>query len=498
LTQRANSQFLEKIKDRLPAEIKVMEDNKNIGSLEEDLLWEVEVNASVSELTNRLIMPNDIGDISCYIIEQLSYATNSKHCFAGYLNSDSNDMHYAIQVVDEDGRIHVYKKNLAVNGHRGDLGYILKNCRSSVVKKAKEKNSSLMSLLAPHEVQRYILVPATAGKKLVGQIGVANSSQDYTERELMFVKRLAVIYALAIQRFWLDQKIDNMNKALEIRVENRTKELSETNKKLKSEIEIRKLVERQLKEAKIKADAANKAKSMFVANMSHELRTPLNHIIGFTELILDKDAGDLNETQEEYLRDVHQSSKHLLSLINDILDLAKVEAGKLEFKPSQFNIGELLENSLTVIKEKAFKHKIKLAINLDSLPNSIGGDERSLKQVMYNLLSNAAKFTPDNGSIKIMAQVLESDQETNPTYAGADGRYLKVSVTDTGIGISPENLNRVFHPFEQIQSSLDRKYPGTGLGLSLTKKLIDMHNGKIWVESEGEGRGSTFHFIIPA
>jgi signal transduction histidine kinase len=313
----------------------------------------------------------------------------------------------------------------------------------------------------------------------------------------MFVKRLAVFFALSIQRYRLDQMIQKANKDLEDRVVKRTKQLSEANKQLKTENEFRKLVEKELKRAKVKAEAANQTKSQFVSNMSHELRTPLNHIIGFTELILDKEVGDINEIQEEYLNDVHQSSKHLLSLINDILDLSKVEAGKLELKPSQISLRELLENSLTMVKEKAFEHKIKLAINLDSIPNTIVADERSLKQVMYNLLSNAVKFTPDKGAVSIVAKMFGSHEEPDPAFLGGNGRYIKVSVTDTGIGISPDNLRRVFFPFEQIQSSLDRKYPGTGLGLSLSKQLIEMHNGKIWVESKGEGQGSTFHFIIP-
>lgn len=253
----------------------------------------------------------------------------------------------------------------------------------------------------------------------------------------------------------------------------------------------------QLSKAKMAAEEANKAKSDFLANMSHELRTPLNHIIGFTELVLDKDFGDLNKTQEEYLNDVHQSSHHLLSLINDILDLSKVEAGKLELEPSQVKIRELLENSLTMIKEKAFKHNIRLTTNLDGIPNTIVADERSIKQIMYNLLSNAVKFTPDKGAISIDAQMLKCEGGPPSVFATGKNRYIKVSITDTGIGISPDNLSRVFHPFEQIQSSSNRKYNGTGLGLSLTKRLIKMHNGEIWVESDGEGLGSTFHFIIP-
>ena len=471
---------------------------RDLKSLEEDLLWELEVNASIAELTNKLIMPNDISEISALITEQLAYVTKSKYSLAGTLDSDSDDVNCHIRAVEDNDQLHVYDRKIAFDSLRDDLSKISKKSNKTlVVNRAKEKNGSLMMLLAPNAVERYILSPALVEENIVGLIGVVNSSQEYAERDLMFVKRLAIFYALAIQRFRMDQIIYETNKNLEKQVTKRTSQLSESNRNLKNEIAAKQLIERQLREAKIKAEAANQAKSSFVANMSHELRTPLNHIIGFTDLVLDKDVGDLNETQEEYLNDVQQSSKHLLSLINDILDLSKVEAGKLEFKPSQIDIRELLESSLTMVKEKAFKHKIKLGINFDNIPNTIFADERSLKQVMYNLLSNAVKFTPDKGSVSIVARMLKPDEETNQTFVDVIGQYIKVSITDTGIGISPDDLNRVFRPFEQIQSSLKRKYSGTGLGLSLTKRLIKMHNGQIWVESEGEGQGSTFHFIIP-
>jgi signal transduction histidine kinase len=295
----------------------------------------------------------------------------------------------------------------------------------------------------------------------------------------------------------MDKAIQESNKNLEKSVNKRTRQLLESNKRLKNEIETRQLIERQLRVAKINAEIANQAKSSFVANMSHEFRTPLNHIIGFTDLVLDKDVGDLNETQEEYLSDVKKSGMHLLSLINDILDISKVEAGKLEYRPSKIKTRELLENSVTMVKEKAFKHKIKLKMNFDKAPDSITADKRGLKQVMYNLLSNAVKFTPDSGTISIIAKGLDSDGKLNQHIMDAHDRHLMVSITDTGIGIKTEHLSKVFYPFEQIQNALKRNYPGTGLGLSLSKKLIEMHDGKIWAESQGEGQGSTFHFIIP-
>ena len=267
----------------------------------------------------------------------------------------------------------------------------------------------------------------------------------------------------------------------------------------------------ELERANEAAQAASRAKSEFLASMSHELRTPLNHIIGFTELVVDKQFGDLNSTQEEYLNDVLQSSRHLLSLINDILDLSKVEAGKVELEVTEVNLRMLLEGSLTMVKEKALKHRIRLSGNIDGMPEAIQADERKLRQIMYNLLSNAVKFTPDGGVVTLSARHLSFQgghwvtREGQPVELPLDrddqlmrGKGLiDISVQDTGIGIRREDLERIFDPFEQVDSSASRRYEGTGLGLYLVKRLVELHGGKIWAESEGEGKGSKFIFLIP-
>jgi PAS domain S-box-containing protein len=241
----------------------------------------------------------------------------------------------------------------------------------------------------------------------------------------------------------------------------------------------------ELNKAKEHAEAASRAKSDFLANMSHELRTPLNHIIGFTELIVDQHFGDLNPSQVEYLNDVLLSAKHLLSLVNDILDISKVEAGKLELEAELVDIRQLLENSLVMVKEKALRHGIRLALDMDGIPETIIADERKLKQVLYNLLANAVKFTPDGGKVICRASVLEPAE------------HIKISVIDTGIGIEPDDLDRIFKPFEQVDGSISRQFGGTGLGLSLTQQLVELHGGKIWAESDIDKHGSQFHFTIP-
>jgi len=299
---------------------------------------------------------------------------------------------------------------------------------------------------------------------------------------------------------------------LEMRVAERTKQLAQLNENLNKEIKVRRSAQEETIKAKEMAENANRAKSEFLANMSHELRTPLNHIIGFTELVVDKTFGDLNEVQEEYLNDVHHSSMHLLSLIKDILDLSKVEAGKLVFEPSSIQLRNLLEDSLIMVKEKAMKHGIKLSTDIKRIPKVITADERKLKQVLYNLLFNAVKFTPDDGEIRLKAELVDDalplidNSSKKASTQGIEGisderktleKCIRISVTDTGIGINQEDLERIFRPFEQAENSPSRKFQGTGLGLSLTKNLVELHGGKIWAKSEGEGKGSKFWFVIP-
>jgi signal transduction histidine kinase len=238
---------------------------------------------------------------------------------------------------------------------------------------------------------------------------------------------------------------------------------------------------REIADKGAQLEAASRHKSEFLANMSHELRTPLNAVIGFSEVLLQRMFGELNPKQDEYLKDIYASGQHLLSLINDILDLSKIEAGRMELAPAPFHLPSSVENAVTLLRERAARHGIALHLDLDPRLGELVGDERKVKQVLLNLLSNAVKFTPEGGRITVRA-------------GQRDGR-VEISVTDTGIGITPEDQAAIFEEFRQVGSD-ERKREGTGLGLTLAKKFVELHGGRIWVESE-PGRGSSFTFTLP-
>jgi signal transduction histidine kinase len=228
---------------------------------------------------------------------------------------------------------------------------------------------------------------------------------------------------------------------------------------------------------------ASRTKSEFLATMSHELRTPLNAIIGFSELLKNKTAGELNEKQEKFVGNILVSGNHLLNLISDILDLSKVEAGKIELVMDKMSVSDAINAGLTLIKEKAMKQNVALKVEIDPGLDFIDADTMRFKQILFNLLSNAVKFSkPEGGTVTITAE--------------KEGNMAKFSVSDTGIGIQEDDMRRLFKEFEQVDSGISRKYGGTGLGLAITKKLVELHGGNITVESKF-GEGSTFTFYLP-
>ena len=292
-------------------------------------------------------------------------------------------------------------------------------------------------------IRAIVAVPMVYEGRLIGSLGVTrNQPGDFPTETIELLRTFATQSALAIQNARLFQEIEDKSRQLE---------------------------------------AASRHKSEFLANMSHELRTPLNAIIGFSEVLAERMFGEVNAKQAEYLQDILESGRHLLSLINDILDLSKIEAGRMELEPADFDLPSAIDNALILVRERASRHGVALASTVDKHLGLIRGDERKVKQVLLNLLSNALKFTPEGGRIDVRAALNEGVAE--------------VSVADTGVGIAPEDHAAVFEEFRQVGTA-DKKVEGTGLGLALSQKFVQLHGGRMWVESE-LGRGSTFTFTLP-
>ena len=288
-----------------------------------------------------------------------------------------------------------------------------------------------------------LAVPLLREDHLLGGLVVnQKSSGEFAPQVIELLKTFATQSALAIQNARLFREIEDKSRQLEI---------------------------------------ASQHKSEFLANMSHELRTPLNAIIGFSEVLYERMFGEINDKQAEYLADILESGRHLLSLINDILDLSKIEAGRMELEPTDFNLPGAIENTLTLVRERAHRRGIALERTLDPRLSMICADERKVKQVLLNLLSNALKFTPEGGRIAVRADV-------------RDGK-IEISVSDTGVGIATEDLEAVFEEFRQVGLAA-KKVEGTGLGLAISRKFIELHGGRIWVTSQLEV-GSTFAFTLP-
>jgi PAS domain S-box-containing protein len=310
----------------------------------------------------------------------------------------------------------------------------------------------------------YFGVPLIAKGKVNGVLEIFHRSPLNPNMEwLNFLDSLGWQTAVAIDNANLFETLQRSNIELEHRVAERTNELNRANTEL---------------------ERANRAKDEFLASMSHELRTPLNSILGLSESLLEQRRGPLNEHQQKSLQIIESSGAHLLELINDVLDLSKIEAGMLEYYPQVVEVDTLCRSSLAFVKEQALRKSLDLNYEADQAVSKIYADPRRLKQILVNLLSNAVKFTPNNGRVTLQV------------YADTEQDLIQLSIIDNGVGIAPEDLKQLFQPFVQVDSRLNRQFEGTGLGLALVQKLTDLHGGSIQVESE-IGKGSRFTINLP-
>lgn len=288
-------------------------------------------------------------------------------------------------------------------------------------------------------------------------------------------------------------------------------ELRRVKEQLEVEIAERKRLEAEIEKAKKAAETAFIAKKRFLRSMNHEFRTPLTSILGFAELILDGECGEINEVQEEFVQAIHNSSHQLLHMVSNSLDFSIMTEGKLTLRRSDMNLKAFLQENLDEFRKASASQNMSLSLRIGSIPESINADENRLKQALYCLFSNAMKFTPDGGSIALSAfPVVFDNNESERTNSGgipacaADhgltaGRdMVEICVSDTGIGIKPEDVDRIFEPFEQADRSTKCSCQGAGLGLPIAKNIVELHGGNIWVETKGEGKGSAFRFVIPA
>lgn len=306
-----------------------------------------------------------------------------------------------------------------------------------------------------------IVVSPIVYKEKVQCVLVLASTEKLTERARLFIDRLSSQLGVALNNLNQYSSLKELSEQLKARGE----EISLTNKQL---------------------ERANRMKSEFLANMSHELRTPLNAIIGFSEILKDGIVGDLSSEQTDYVSNIFTSGQHLLSLINDILDLSKIEAGRMTLELESVSVPDILKNGVSMVKENAIQRNLKLELKIDDDVGVVDLDARKFRQIVYNLLSNAVKFTPDGGCVSINTKKIRIDA----------AEFLEITVADTGIGIAEEDMEKIFSPFEQIDSSLSRKYEGTGLGLAMVKRLVELYGGTICVTSEVD-KGSRFEVRLP-
>ncbi len=405
-----------------------------------------EIESRLSALAALLLTTTGIEDISSHVLDAAKHLTESSFGFVGVIAPDTGHLICHTMTRDIWDKCRVPDKSTVFTKFCGIWGWGLKNKQSVICNDLATDQRSGGIPEGHIPITSFLSAPAMICDKLVGQISLANAPRPYDEKDLCIVERLATIYALAIQR---------QND------------------------------EATLLAAKEGAELANRAKSAFLANMSHEIRTPMNGILGMAELMR---SSGLDQELTEYLDNIEGAARTLLAVINDILDLSKIEANRMELVREPFSLHTTLRETIGLMRAQATSRGLELRHTIaDNTPDMFLGDATRLRQVLVNLIGNAIKFT-DTGSVEVRVRLEDTAHTANRIM-------VRFEVQDTGIGIAPENTDRIFETFTQADGSFTRRYGGTGLGLAISKRLVQLMHGEITVQSE-PGKGSTFSFTV--
>ncbi|MGD0267123.1 MAG: GAF domain-containing protein [Candidatus Methylomirabilota bacterium] len=447
------------------------------------------------------------------LIERLGRAAGAQRVLVGLLDSaDAN--RFRLCLAYDASKPEAWLRNLDLSLDKyPEIRAAVRGGRPLVISDVPTEPllAAVRETLKQIKLHSLVVIPLVVRERTIGAVslGYLGQSRIVTEEELRRFQSFVAQAAIAIQQAHLYDQVRRSAILLEAKVEDRTRELQVVNLKLQG--------------ATRQAEEASRHKSEFLANMSHEIRTPLNAVIGFSELVREQRVGPLNEKQLRYVSHIWNGGKHLLQVISDILDLSKVEAGKFDLKLEPLLVAQTLEDILVIARGLANKKAQEVQADIAPDLPPLNADPVRFKQILFNLLSNAVKFTPEHGTITLRAyqkaegreqkaasrkQKAEGSGQTSgelpplPTaecpLPTADCRLpsLVIEVTDTGVGIKAEDLPRLFQEFVQLETTQAQKHEGTGLGLALTKRLVELHGGRVWAESEGEGRGSRFTVLL--
>lgn len=458
--------LITKNKEFIPSKTKFMKQDENIIALSVPFLEIYEEKKSSLKLEKTLEVVRNI---------LIHHSDPEEDVFAGLFGKIKELINYnqaIILLLEGDSLIIKARDNISLVNQNyskiiSDKDINLKKIIRQRLSILENKNISLpaeLGIASATEPASVLAVPLTVREMVYGIVVLINDTQQYEEQDAKILEAVIAAASYLIKDAELSNVFKMQLKVLKDNIRERTRTLE------------------LIKEQNKKILEADKIKNEFLANMSHELRTPLNAIIGFSEALNLNIFGELNEKQAEYINDIHSSGLHLLRMINDLLDLSKIESGKMQLNSELFNVNNALEEAVSIIKSLADRKNIDLKLNLKKKNIKITADKRKFQQILYNLLSNAIKFTAENGDISVNL----ADKKDK----------IEISVQDNGIGIPQEFHQKIFEKFQQVENSISKKTGNTGLGLTITKELIELHGGKIRVESEKD-KGSNFIFTLP-